>query len=84
MPSVRPEVTIPPRMNFKATPERLTEVSRLSIGRIEAVVNALLDSPRPHPLSKTIVDFLAFLGRARVRNSIESFLTEDLRKSDQV
>jgi len=84
MPSVRPEVTIPPRSNFKTTPEKLSEVSRLSIGRTEAVVNALLNSPRPHPLAKTIVDILAFLGRARVGSFIENFLTEQLQKSDQV
>jgi hypothetical protein len=84
MQSVRPEVTIPPRKTFKTTPERLAEVSRLSTERLQAVVNALLDSPRPHPLAKTIVDVLAFLGGARVRNSIENFLTKQLQKSDQV
>jgi hypothetical protein len=84
MPSARPEVTLPPRMNFKTTPERLAEVARLSTERVEAVVNALMDSPRPHPLAKAIFDVLAFFGRARVRDSIENFLTEQLQKSDQV
>lgn len=37
-----------------------------------------------HPLAKTIVDALSFLGCGRVRNSIENFLAEQLRKSDQV
>jgi len=63
MPSVRPEVTIPARKNFKTMPERLAEVARLSIERIETVLNALLDSPRPHPLAKTIFDILAFRSR---------------------
>jgi hypothetical protein len=34
MPSARPEVTLPPRMNFKTTPERLAEVARLSTERV--------------------------------------------------
>jgi hypothetical protein len=84
MASVRPEVTLPPRKNFKTTPERLAEVARLSTERVEAVASTLMDSPRPHPLAKAIFDFLDFFGRARVRNSIENFLTERLRKSDQV
>jgi len=84
MPSVRPEVTLPSRENFKTTPKRLAEVARLSSERVEAVVNTLLDSPRPHPFAKVIFDFLALFGRARVRELIENFLTEQLQKSDQV
>lgn len=84
MRSVRPEVTLPPRENFKTTPERLAEVARLSTERVEAVVNTLMDSPRPHRFAKAILDFLAFFGRARVTDLIENFLTEQLQESDQV
>ncbi len=84
MPSVCAEVTIPPRADFKTTPERLADVSSLAAERIEAVINALMNSPRPHPLLKIIFQLFALLGRAHVKGSIEDFLTEQLRESDQV
>ena len=52
MPSLQGAVTLPPREEFQTTEERIAEIARLAGLRIEAVVEAFLDTPQPHPLLK--------------------------------
>lgn len=84
MPSVRTEVTIAPRSEFKTTPARLAEVAALATRRIEAVARGFMDAPRPHPLLKLLFGLFTTLGHRKVENSIESYLTEELGETGQV
>ena len=86
MPSVRNEVLIAPRANFKTTPDRIHQVAALAVTRTEAVLRALLDSAQPphHLLAVVMEAAFGLVGAAKLRNFLATYLTEQLRKVQQV
>jgi hypothetical protein len=86
MPSVRNEVSVAPRTNFKTTPERIGQVAALAVTRTETVLRALLDAAQPpHQLLGFVVEAAFGLGGgAKLRNFVSSYLTEQLRNVQQL
>jgi hypothetical protein len=86
MPSVRNEVSVAPRTNFKTTPERIRQVAALAVTRTETVLRALLDAAQPpHHLLGFVVEAAFGLGGAtKLQNFVTSYLTEQLRNVQQL
>lgn len=86
MPSLRAEITVPPRATFKTTSSRLEEVASAATNRLESVVNAFVNQPgHEHKgwslLLKALFDFG---GGSRIKSLILSSLTTQLSKTQQV
>jgi hypothetical protein len=86
MPGLRDEIIVPPRENFKTTPDRLEQVAAAATRRLESVVNAFVKQPgQEHEgwslLLKAIFDFG---GTARIKSLILNSLTTQLAQSQQV
>jgi hypothetical protein len=86
MPSVRNEVSIAPRTNFKTTPERIRQVAALAVTRTETVLRALLDAAQPphHLLGFVVEAAFGLGGGTKLRNFVTSYLTEQLRNVQQL
>lgn len=86
MPGLRDEIAVPPRANFKTTPERLKEVAVAAASRLESVLNAFVNQPGDEHkgwsvLLKAVFDFG---GRGKIESLILSSLTTELAKVQQV
>ena len=86
MPSVRNEVPIASREYFKTTPDRLQEVADLAVTRTESVLRALFDASQPphHLLGLLIEAAFGVGGAAKLRDFLSTYLTQQLRKVEQV
>jgi hypothetical protein len=86
MPELRDEIVVPPRANFKTTPERLQEVAVAAASRLESVLNAFVNQPgHEHEgwsfLLKTLFDLG---GKVRIKSLILRLLTTELAQKQQV
>jgi hypothetical protein len=86
MPALRDEIVVPPRDDFKTTPERLEQVAVAAASRLENVINAFVNQPGDEHkelsfLLRTIFDFG---GRAKIKSLILNSLTTELAKTQQV
>ncbi|MGB7726399.1 MAG: hypothetical protein WBL50_00100 [Candidatus Acidiferrum sp.] len=86
MPSVQNSVSIAPRAEFKTTPTRIEKVAGLAVTRTETVLRALLNASQPpHHLFGFLVEAVFGLGGAsKLRDFVATYLTQQLRKVQQV
>ncbi len=82
MPRLRPKIDLPPRDQFKTTPDRLEKVASAASDRLKAVLHAFLN----HHGGLSFIVSAAFDlgGAAKIRAKILDLLTSELKKTGQV
>jgi hypothetical protein len=86
MPSVRGEVTVPARDQFKTTPERLEQVADAAMNRLKAVLHAFANPQgHGHPVWSFLLSVIFDLGGAsKIRGMILDALKSELGQAGQV
>jgi hypothetical protein len=86
MPALQAEITVPPREDFKTTPDRLEQVAAAATRRLESLVHAFLNQPGHEHKGWSLLlgPILDFVGATKIKSLIRDYLTSQLAKSDQV
>ena len=86
MPALQVEVPVPPRANFKTTPDRLEKVAAAAAIRLKSVVNAFVNQPGDEHKgwSLLVKTFFDLGGTSRIRTLILDSLTTELKKTGQL
>jgi len=86
MQNLQAEITVPPRDDFKTTPERLQQVANTAADRLETVVHAFVNQPNnKHAAWSLLLKAVFDLGgKGKISDAILEELTTQLRSTMQV
>jgi len=85
MPPLREEIKVPPRSEFKTTPERLEQVADAAANRLKTVLHALASGPGQHSAWPFLIGAIFDLGgESKIKSLILDTLKTELGKLEQV